>query len=161
MARIPLWYYTGSTCVPHGYSILVYSQVGTPKGPLTDKAYLCPVTSCWVTNYKMKGTLTTHLMTTWYPGRPPENYTWVLPRTTWTQLWGTFETSLGQLRDNFRTICWLFSYSEYICLVSYFYTYMQKAGDCGDCGILDFPQNFRLRMRNQYCTQAIAWGSTI
>ena len=25
----------------------------------------------------------------------------------------------------------------------------------------DFPQNFRLRMRNQYCTQAIAWGSTI
>ena len=26
---------------------------------------------------------------------------------------------------------------------------------------LDFPQNFRLRTRNQYCTQAIAWGSTI
>ena len=24
-----------------------------------------------------------------------------------------------------------------------------------------FPQNFRLRTRNQYCTQAIAWGSTI
>ena len=26
---------------------------------------------------------------------------------------------------------------------------------------LDFPQNFRLRTRNQYCTQAITWGSTI
>ena len=26
---------------------------------------------------------------------------------------------------------------------------------------LDFPQNFRLRTRNQYCTQAIVWGSTI
>ena len=26
---------------------------------------------------------------------------------------------------------------------------------------LDFPQNLRLRTRNQYCTQAIAWGSTI
>ena len=26
---------------------------------------------------------------------------------------------------------------------------------------LDFLQNFRLRTRNQYCTQAIAWGSTI
>ena len=26
---------------------------------------------------------------------------------------------------------------------------------------LDFPQNFRLRTWNQYCTQAIAWGSTI
>ena len=37
--------------------------------------------------------------------------------------------------------------------------YMQKAGDCGDISsqfFLDFPQNFRLRMRNQYCTQAIA-----
>ena len=43
-------------------------------------------------------------------------------------------------------------------------TYMQKAGDCGDISpqfFLDFPQNFRLRTRNQYCTQAIAWGSTI
>ena len=42
--------------------------------------------------------------------------------------------------------------------------YMQKAGDCGDISpqfFLDFPQNFRLRTRNQYCTQAIAWGSTI
>ena len=42
--------------------------------------------------------------------------------------------------------------------------YMQKAGDCGDKSLqffLDFPQNFRLRTRNQYCTQAIAWGSTI
>ena len=41
---------------------------------------------------------------------------------------------------------------------------MQKAGDCGDISpqfFLDFPQNFRLRTRNQYCTQAIAWGSTI
>ena len=37
--------------------------------------------------------------------------------------------------------------------------YMQKAGDCGDISpqiFLDFPQNFRLRTRNQYCTQAIA-----
>ena len=42
--------------------------------------------------------------------------------------------------------------------------YMQKAGDCGDISpqiFLDFPQNFGLRTRNQYCTQAIAWGSTI
>ena len=41
---------------------------------------------------------------------------------------------------------------------------MQKAGDCGDISpqiFLDFPQNFRLRTRNQYCTQAIAWGSII
>ena len=39
------------------------------------------------------------------------------------------------------------------------YPYMQKAGDCGDISpqfFLDFPQNFRLRTRNQYCTQAIA-----
>ena len=39
------------------------------------------------------------------------------------------------------------------------YTYMQKAGDCGDISpqfFLDFLQNFRLRTRNQYCTQAIA-----
>ena len=38
-------------------------------------------------------------------------------------------------------------------------TYMQKAGDTGDISpqiFLDFPQNFRLRTRNQYCTQAIA-----
>ena len=37
--------------------------------------------------------------------------------------------------------------------------YMQKAGDCGDISpqiFLDFPQNFRLRTQNQYCTQAIA-----
>ena len=37
--------------------------------------------------------------------------------------------------------------------------YMQKAGDTGDISpqiFLDFPQNFRLRTRNQYCTQAIA-----
>ena len=43
-------------------------------------------------------------------------------------------------------------------------TYMQKAGDTWDISpqfFLDFPQNFRLRTRNQYCTQAIAWGSTI
>ena len=46
----------------------------------------------------------------------------------------------------------------------WFQAYMQKAGDCGDISpqfFLDFPQNFRLRTRNQYCTQAIAWGSTI
>ena len=44
------------------------------------------------------------------------------------------------------------------------YPYMQKAGDNWDISpqfFLDFPQNFRLRTRNQYCTQAIAWGSTI
>ena len=43
-------------------------------------------------------------------------------------------------------------------------SYMQKAGDTCDISpqfFLDFPQNFRLRTRNQYCTQAIAWGSTI
>ena len=43
-------------------------------------------------------------------------------------------------------------------------TYMQKAGDTCDISqqiFLDFPQNFRLRTRNQYCAQAIAWGSTI
>ena len=37
--------------------------------------------------------------------------------------------------------------------------YMQKAGDSCDISpqfFLDFPQNFRLRTRNQYCTQAIA-----
>ena len=42
--------------------------------------------------------------------------------------------------------------------------YMQKAGDSWDISpqiFLDYPQNFRLRTRNQYCTQAIAWGSTI
>ena len=42
--------------------------------------------------------------------------------------------------------------------------YMQKAGDSWDISpqiFLDFPQNFRLRTRNQYCTQAIARGSTI
>ena len=36
---------------------------------------------------------------------------------------------------------------------------MQKAGDCGDISpqiFLDFTPNFRLRTRNQYCTQAIA-----
>ena len=38
-------------------------------------------------------------------------------------------------------------------------SYMQKAGDSWDISpqiFLDFPQNFRLRTRNQYCTQAIA-----
>ena len=43
-------------------------------------------------------------------------------------------------------------------------SYMQKAGDTWDISpqfFLDFLQNFRLRTRNQYCTQAIAWGSTI
>ena len=42
--------------------------------------------------------------------------------------------------------------------------YMQKAGDTWNISpqiFVDFPQNFRLRTRNQYCTQAIAWGSTI
>ena len=37
--------------------------------------------------------------------------------------------------------------------------YMQKAGDSWDISpqfFLDFPQNFRLRTRSQYCTQAIA-----
>ena len=37
--------------------------------------------------------------------------------------------------------------------------YMQKAGDTCDISpqfFLDFPQNFRLRTRNQYCAQAIA-----
>ena len=37
--------------------------------------------------------------------------------------------------------------------------YMQKAGDSWDISpqiFLDFLQNFRLRTRNQYCTQAIA-----
>jgi len=37
--------------------------------------------------------------------------------------------------------------------------YMQKVGDSWDISpqfFLDFPQNFRLRTRNQYCTQAIA-----
>ena len=37
--------------------------------------------------------------------------------------------------------------------------YMQKAGDSWDISpqiFLDFPQNLRLRTRNQYCTQAIA-----
>ena len=46
----------------------------------------------------------------------------------------------------------------------YWGPYMQKAGDSWDISpqfFLDFPQNFRLRTRNQYCTQAIAWGSTI
>ena len=41
---------------------------------------------------------------------------------------------------------------------------MQKAGDTCDISpqiFLNFLQNFRLRTRNQYCTQAIAWGSTI
>ena len=60
-------------------------------------------------------------------------------------------------------------YREYQKNITYnhswrFPTYMQKAGDCGDISpqfFLDFPQNFRLRTRNQYCTQAIAWGSTI
>ena len=39
------------------------------------------------------------------------------------------------------------------------HTYMQKAGDSWDISpqiFLDFPQNFRLRTQNQYCTQAIA-----
>ena len=43
-------------------------------------------------------------------------------------------------------------------------SYMQKAGDSWDISpqiFLDFLQNFRLRTRNQYCTQAIAWDSTI
>ena len=38
-------------------------------------------------------------------------------------------------------------------------TYMQKAGDTGDISppiFLDFSPNFRLKTRNQYCTQAIA-----
>ena len=42
---------------------------------------------------------------------------------------------------------------------SLFRAYMQKAGDSWDISpqiFLDFPQNFRLRTRNQYCTQAIA-----
>ena len=53
---------------------------------------------------------------------------------------------------------------EIINLISLYYYYMQKAGDTCDISphiFLDFPQNFRLRTRNQYCTQAIAWGSTI
>ena len=54
---------------------------------------------------------------------------------------------------------------EYFLSVStYLWPYMQKAGDTWDISpqiFLDFPQNFRLRTRNQYCTQAIAWGSTI
>ena len=44
------------------------------------------------------------------------------------------------------------------------YAYMQKAGDTWDISpqiCFGFPQNFRLRTRNQYCTKAIAWGSTI
>jgi len=43
-------------------------------------------------------------------------------------------------------------------------SYMQIAGDTCDISpqfFLNFPQNFRLRTWNQYCTQAIAWGSTI
>ena len=60
-------------------------------------------------------------------------------------------------------------YREYQKNITYnhswrFPTYMQKAGDCGDISpqfFFNFPQNFRLRTRNQYCTQAIAWGSTI
>ena len=42
--------------------------------------------------------------------------------------------------------------------------YMQKAGDTWDISpqfFLDFLQNFRLRMRNQYWTQAIAWGTIL
>ena len=44
---------------------------------------------------------------------------------------------------------------------NYYYAnpYMQKAGDTCDISpqfFLDFPQNFRLRTQNQYCTQAIA-----
>ena len=42
---------------------------------------------------------------------------------------------------------------------AYLISYMQKAGDTCDISpqfFLDFPQNFRLRTRNQYCTQAIA-----
>ena len=38
--------------------------------------------------------------------------------------------------------------------------YMQKAGDTWDISPQIFL-DFRLRTRNQYCTQAIAWGSTI
>ena len=56
------------------------------------------------------------------------------------------------------------SWSWFIHLKRLISAYMQKAGDCGDISpqiFLDFPQNFRLRTRNQYCTQAIAWGSTI
>ena len=41
---------------------------------------------------------------------------------------------------------------------------MQKAGDSWDISpqiFLDFPQNFRLSTRNQYWTQAIAWGTIL
>ena len=50
------------------------------------------------------------------------------------------------------------------CTMLHHVAYMQKAGDSWDISpqiFLDFLQNFRLRTRNQYCTQAIAWGSTI
>ena len=46
-----------------------------------------------------------------------------------------------------------------ITVPAYFSAYMQKAGDSWDISpqiFLDFLQNFRLRTRNQYCTQAIA-----
>ena len=48
--------------------------------------------------------------------------------------------------------------SQFAIFISFVSPYMQKAGDCGDISpqfFLDFLQNFRLRMRNQYCTQAI------
>ena len=45
------------------------------------------------------------------------------------------------------------------CLSCINIAYMQKAGETCDISpqfFWDFPQNFRLRTRNQYCTQAIA-----
>ena len=43
---------------------------------------------------------------------------------------------------------------------SHWQPYMQKAGDTWNISP-QFFLDFRLRTRNQYCTQAIAWGSTI
>ena len=57
--------------------------------------------------------------------------------------------------DNKRGIC----VPDYALAVPGSEAYMQKAGDTCDISpqfFLDFPQNFRLRTQNQYCTQAIA-----
>ena len=83
-------------------------------------------------------------------------------------MWHNFWTTWWLLGDYLVTISATLPCGgrrmEFFFSLKIFLPYMQKAGDCWDISpqfFLDFPQNFRLRTRNQYCTQAIAWGSTI
>ena len=77
-----------------------------------------------------------------------EEYFWLILSSPF-QLLLSLVTLMGQ------SLIWMPILLMILMLISY----MQKAGDSWDISpqiFLDFPQNFRLRTRNKYCTQAIA-----